>query len=205
VCLYLSSPPDPRSEYTTPTPLTHWDPTIPRSFNCKIPFHNQINWFKAHKHASKFVLLFLAPLGIATVEFGVLVPKQNHARSIPTMGGWSLQANTCPVGTSTCGAAWCVRTRWHAYDLVTQITQKLAARLVRHLWLWIFYRKLTGGFETACQTSLQASPVCADSSWSLWNTTNVDGAASDGYTGYLCCLLGRLVCRELLILLGKVP
>lgn len=56
---------------------------------------------------SKFVLLFVAPLSIAAVEFGVLVPKQNNARSIPTTGGWSLQANACPTGTSICGAAWC--------------------------------------------------------------------------------------------------
>ncbi len=56
---------------------------------------------------SKFVLLFVAPLSIVAVEFGVLVPKQNNAGSIPTTGGWSLQANTCPTGTSTCGAAWC--------------------------------------------------------------------------------------------------
>jgi hypothetical protein len=44
----------------------------------------------------------------------------------------------------------------------------------------------------ACQSSLQAAPVCADSSWNLWNTTNVDGLASAGYTGYLCCLPGQI-------------
>ncbi len=46
--------------------------------------------------------------------------------------------------------------------------------------------------ESVCQPSLQAAPICADSSWNLWNTTNVDGTAFDGYTGYLCCLPGQV-------------
>jgi hypothetical protein len=70
--------------------------------------------------------------------------------------------------------------------------QKLAVQLVRRNTDANFYPKLTVHLADACQPSLQAAPVCADSSWNLWNTTNVDGTAADGDTGYLCCLPGQI-------------
>jgi hypothetical protein len=69
---------------------------------------------------------------------------------------------------------------------------RLAVQLVRGPSAKLFSDiQLTIHSADMCQPSLQAAPVCADSSWNLWNTTNVDGAASDGYTGYLCCLAGQ--------------
>jgi hypothetical protein len=70
--------------------------------------------------------------------------------------------------------------------------RKLAVQLVRTFIDPNFYLKLTVHLADACQPSLQAAPVCADSSWNLWNTTNVDGTVAGGDTGYLCCLPGQI-------------
>lgn len=142
----------------------------------------------------KHTLLTVALSSIVAAQVGVLVPQQFSERSIPKTGGWSLQANTCPTGTAQCGAAWCcpnsltcVRSglsdNAEACCPTCEMTQ---CQLLSHV------PKLTKLLADACQPSLQAAPVCADSSWNLWNTTNVDGAAYAGYTGYLCCLAGQI-------------
>ncbi|PMD60111.1 uncharacterized protein K444DRAFT_721968 [Hyaloscypha bicolor E] len=123
----------------------------------------------------KHTLLLAAFISIAAGQIGVLVPQQFSERSIPKSGGWSLQANTCPTGTAQCGAAWCCP------NSLTCVRSGLSDNA-----------EACCPTADTCQPSLQAAPVCADSSWNLWNTTNVDGAASDGYTGYLCCLAGQI-------------
>jgi len=121
------------------------------------------------------VLLLAATISLAAGQAGVLVPQEFNKRSIPSSGGWSLQASTCPINTSVCGAAWCCP------NSLTCVRSGLSDNA-----------EACCPTDSPCQTALQAAPVCADSSWNLWNTTNVDGAASDGYTGYLCCLPGQI-------------
>ncbi|KAE9377345.1 hypothetical protein N431DRAFT_453697 [Stipitochalara longipes BDJ] len=112
---------------------------------------------------------------IAGGQVGVLVPQQFSERSIPSTGGWSLQADTCPIGTAQCGAAWCCP---NSLTCVRSGDSDNAEACCPT--------------SDACQTSLQAAPVCADSSWNLWNTTNVDGTVAERDTGYLCCLAGQI-------------
>ena len=144
----------------------------------------------------KTTLLLVAPLCITAFQPMVLVPQVFDKRSIPSTGGWSLQANTCPLGTDQCGAAWCCPNSLTCVQSGDSDNAEACCPSCEE-----FHRQmlcctrgtiLTITIATPCQPSLQAAPVCADSSWNLWNTTNVDSHGDPAYTGYLCCLPGQI-------------
>lgn len=142
-----------------------------------------------------YIFFLVAAVCVTAGQVGVLLPQDFGKRSIPQNGGWSLQAITCPSGTSDCGAAWCCPnslTCVHTGDSDNAEACCPTGKMAPLLQTGPLIQKLTADIDSPCQTSLQAAPVCADSSWNLWNTTNGAGPAYDGYTGYVCCLPGQI-------------
>ena len=113
-----------------------------------------------------------------------------EARSLYVAGGWGLvvtDPSACPAGTqghSDNGIYVCCATNY-----ASEVDAGAPSRIccpqgrVKNLFGSQLTLKLKG---TDCMANFVAAPVCADSTWSLWNATiELNGA-------YYCCLPGQV-------------
>lgn len=111
-------------------------------------------------------------LGLAAANsFPADFIPQIFDRDAAPAGGWSLSDTTCPAGAPVCGDAWCCPsslTCVHTSD--ADIGEVCCPGTID------------------CLSAFQASPKCADTTWSLWNSTT---DTQDAY-GYFCCLPGLI-------------
>ncbi|KAH6677683.1 hypothetical protein B0J14DRAFT_584931 [Halenospora varia] len=115
---------------------------------------------------SPLALLLLTSSALA-IEFAQPVPQLLYGRALVSSGGWALAATTCPADVQRCSSVFCCSAGSDCKFVGSE------------------YHCCPKG--TDCATVLEASPQCADDSWSLWSkTTKPKG------TGYFCCLPGQI-------------
>ncbi|KZF24964.1 hypothetical protein L228DRAFT_243727 [Xylona heveae TC161] len=98
------------------------------------------------------VLLYLAASGAsATHLLAARIPQTLAQRD--TVGGWSLQTDTCPSNTQQCTHGCCPSSTTCQDPGTDQVS-------------------ICCPSSSVCQGQFQASPKCADSSWNLWKGLN---------------------------------
>jgi len=106
-------------------------------------------------------------LGIA-INAQLLADRILNKRTALSAGGWALTApaGSCPASATSCDSGWCCPSSLTCTESDSGDISSLCCP-----------------GSSSCVSSLQASPACADNSWSLWNATQ-----SAYQFGYFCCL-----------------
>jgi len=118
------------------------------------------------------MLLSTATLGLAVLGTAInaqfLADRIPNKRTALSAGGWALTApgGTCPAGAPVCNSGWCCPSSLTCIE-------GGSADQDNHCYTR----------SSDCSSSLQATPACADNSWSLWNAT---GSAYE--FDFFCCL-----------------
>jgi len=108
------------------------------------------------------LLLFAA---VSTAKATAFDHPTLYGRGVRNTGGWPLAETSCPADTTDCGFQCCP----NSLSCIATGSRDLAEACCPG--------------PDDCTASLQKAPACADSSWSLWNST--DTSYDDGF---FCCL-----------------
>lgn len=148
------------------------------------------------------LLLVESTVSINAANLAAFVPRDLdldlNARTVNIGGGWSLSqtsAATCPATAPQCGAAWCcpgtlscIHTGSEDIGEVCCPTGMSSLDHPYHALQATGYTESKTSLDADCSPTFVTNPVCADSSWTLWNATS---DSSDG-AGYFCCLQGQV-------------
>jgi hypothetical protein len=134
---------------------------------------------------STLALFLLGTTATASI-FAEMVPQtfDLNSRSARTAGGFVLVAATAPPQVTNCGDGWYCPIDTGELQCTARGTDTGNA---------VEACCPTAG-DTNCLPALQKDPLCADSSWVMWNATLQSGFA----TGYFCCLPGQIGLQTLL-------
>src|SRR5208282_6375373 len=80
------------------------------ALSIKLPIAHQVPLSTIMLGKATILLLAVTTAGINAAHLAQFVPQDLNARTVNTVGGWSLAqtaAGTCPVDTPQCGAQWC--------------------------------------------------------------------------------------------------
>lgn len=96
--------------------------------------------------------------------------------------GWSLQAITCPGGSSSCGAGSCCPSALYCASAANDEVAACCTTCTSptRLILYIIWHCFTA---SNCRGAVEGFPTCADLSWSLWK-----GLQGNGF----CCQVGYI-------------
>ncbi|MCJ1351281.1 MAG: hypothetical protein MMC33_001265 [Icmadophila ericetorum] len=125
---------------------------------------------------SKFTFLLLAVAFASAngTRLAAVVPRDLSERVVQSGGGWSLSLGTdttCPSTTFACGSSWCCPSTLACVHTGNEDIAEVCCPT-----------------DTDCSATFITTPICADSSWTLFNSTfdTTDGG------GYFCCLEGEV-------------
>jgi len=119
------------------------------------------------------ILLLTATMTTASQLAGH-IPQNLEGRSAASAGGWALVLNptaSCPADTASCGLTWCCPS---------------SLTCVNGIDNGAIDQGCCPGADQ-CLSSLISTPLCADTTWTLWNITQGTDEVS-----FFCCLPGQV-------------
>ena len=100
---------------------------------------------------------------------------------VPSYGGYSLQAQPCPAGLTTCPSSKCCPANTFCHIVAAEAGYACCpdGNLPSHLSFPLSWTLLINKTWIAnnCVAAVLAAPACADDSWVLWKSGS----------GYFCC------------------